>query len=133
MMVLFGISLGKILTWQKFSGTWECDFKDCALLSLEGIRKNNTHSYININLLQIFTTRLQTYLRKKTVIRTDGSIAMNERYYINFEWCKTIRLNFNVSYFYQIFAIYKKYSPNSKHLHLFHIFYNGACETSTAS
>ena len=132
MMVLFGISLGKILTWQKFSGTWESHFKDCALLSLEEIRKNNTHSYININLLQIFTTRLQTYLRKKTVIRTDGSIAMNERYYINFEWCKTIRLNFNVSYFYQIFAIYKKYSPNSKHLHLFHIFYNGTCETSTA-
>ena len=132
MMVLFGISLGKILTWQKFSGTWESDFKDCALLSLEEIRKNNTHSYININLLQIFTTRPQTYLRKKTVIRTDGSIAMNERYYINFEWCKTIRLNFNVSYFYQIFAIYKKYSPNSKHLHLFHILYNGACETSTA-
>ena len=55
------------------------------LKSLEEIRKNNTHSYININLLQIFTTRLQTYLRKKTVIRTDGSIAMNERYYINFE------------------------------------------------
>ena len=131
-MLLFGIWLGKILTWQKCSGTWESDFKDCALLSLEGIRKNNTHSYININLLQIFTTRLQTYLRKKTVIRTDGSIAMNERYYIYFEWCKTIRVNFNVSYFYQIFAIYKKYSPNSKHLHLFHILYNGACETSTA-
>ena len=131
MMVLFGISLGKILTWQKFSGTWESDFKDCALLSLEGIRKNNTHSYININLLQIFTTRLQTYLRKKTVIRTDGSIAINERYYINFEWCKTIRLNFNVSYFYQIFAICKKYWANSKHFHPFHIYYAGKWENST--
>ena len=131
MMVLFGIWLGKILTWQKFSGTWESDFKDCALLSLEEIRKNNTHSYININLLQIFTTRPQTYLRKKTVIRTDGSIAMNERYYINFEWCKTIRLNFNVSYFYQIFAICKKYWANSKHFHPFHIYYAGKWENST--
>ena len=131
MIVLFGISLGKILTWQKFSGTWESDFKDCALLSLEEIRKNNTHSYININLLQIFTTRLQTYLRKKTVIRADGSIAMNERYYINFEWCKTIRLNFNVSYFYQIFAICKKYWANSKHFHPFHIYYAGKWENST--
>ena len=36
---------------------------------------------IEINFLQTFTACLEASLRKKTILRTDSSVLMNERYY----------------------------------------------------
>ena len=40
MMVFFWTNLGIILIWQKFSGTWESDFKIIYYFKLEACNKN---------------------------------------------------------------------------------------------
>ena len=40
---------------------------------------------IKMDFLQVFTSCLETELRKKIIIRTDGSLVMNERHYEHFK------------------------------------------------